>query len=1245
MSKTKAQLAREVEALQAQVAELESTLKATPPDGEEIQVSGIDIEWNSRRGTCTFETLPVAMMWIDTTLAGLMSGVQSMVGTERFRLALQSEGRKSVEADWQVISQYSDFREGFEAIANIAAVAGWGDWKLVSLDEKKRTCRFRVWNSWEGRYQKALGVCWDSGMLAGKLAGYCSRLFETNCWAEQTAFIARGDEFDEFVVSPSGRSIENEVENLLATDEATRADMAVALQKLRTEIAERKHVEERLRTLSSAVEQSASSIAILNTDGIVEYVNPKLLEVYQSSAEELVGKHWQPWLSDHSTLREHFEDIRSTVIERGEVWRGEVSDRAKSGEVIWRDAAIFPIQDAEGETTHYAYISRAVTERKQAEEALRASETRLRNVIDSIPLGMHMYQLEPNGELVFVDANPAADTILGVDHQQFVGKTLEEAFPAAAESEIPERYRAAASKGEAWYAEQSDYEDEQIAGAFEVHAFQTSPGRMVATFHDITERKQAELALKQYTERLKVMQEIDHDILAARSPEEIAQTAAQHLRQLVPCKFATVAMFDFEASEVVIFARAPAEDAPYPPGSRLPISTDAQDLEKLRRGEARVVEDIELLAKLSPAEKALQSGGVRAHVTIPLIARGELIGSLNFGSNTPGPFPPEHLEIAHAVANSLAIAIQQARLHEQAQHRAAELEALRRATLDISAQLDLDTLLKTLTESALELLGVSTGGIYLYRPERDVLEWVVAVGPNVAKPGTELRRGEGLSGKVWESGEPLVVDYYDEWQGRASVYEDFFWTAVVGVPIRWGDEFLGVVNALSDTPRRPFSEDEVRLLSLFADQAAVAIANARLFEAERRERVLAQNLRQSAEALVRSAHLEDTLSLIINQLGAVVPFDRALVMLAEGDDLRIVASQGFLEPAEITGKTYRYPDVLLLHAALGHDGALVVQNMQQDSRGAELLGDITLEGTWIGVRLIVWETVMGLLTISSQEPDCYGTQDIEAVKAFAHQAALALEHDRIVRELESRVADLQEAQNHLMRVARLSAAREVAAGVAHQINNPLTAVILESDMLLEELETNHPGYESAQAIHEAAERAGAVTRRLLDLSRLEPLSMKLLNVNDSLQNTITLIRSQVEPTILLVIGLAPRLPLIEASQDHIEDVWINFLLNARDAVRDVEGGTIRVSSALNVKDQSIIVTIKDNGAGIPAEHLDRVFDPFFTTKAERQGTGLGLSVCHDIVARHGGSIQVESAEGQGTTFVVTLPLGRGSVMS
>lgn len=257
-----------VRALQDQVRQLERTRddqlahiqalegRLSEPSSKQatIDVSGITLAWNAEQGTCSFAGLPVAMMWVDTTLTGLMAGVKSMVGTKRFQLALQSEGRKSVDEDWKVINGYADFSEGFAAIALIAAVAGWGRWELLSCDAAGQTCRFRVSDSWESRYQKTLGECWGSDMLAGKLAGYCTELFGTNCWADQTGFEAKGDTYDSFTVTPSTRSLESEIENLLQTNEATRADMAVALQTLRHEIDERTKIENELREMQNVLE-------------------------------------------------------------------------------------------------------------------------------------------------------------------------------------------------------------------------------------------------------------------------------------------------------------------------------------------------------------------------------------------------------------------------------------------------------------------------------------------------------------------------------------------------------------------------------------------------------------------------------------------------------------------------------------------------------------------------------------------------------------------------------------------------------------------------------------------------------------------------------------------------------------------------------------------------------------------------------------------------------------------------------
>ena len=142
-----------------------------------------------------------------------------------------------------------------------------------------------------------------------------------------------------------------------------------------------------------------------------------------------------------------------------------------------------------------------VTERRRAEETLKASETRFRSIVNSSPLGMHLYELRNDDRLVFVGANPAADEILGVSHAQLIGKTIEEAFPGLDRTDVPARYRDAARHGALWRTEEIDYHEGRIRGAFEVVAFQTEPGKMVAVFNDITERKQAENALRELSRK------------------------------------------------------------------------------------------------------------------------------------------------------------------------------------------------------------------------------------------------------------------------------------------------------------------------------------------------------------------------------------------------------------------------------------------------------------------------------------------------------------------------------------------------------------------------------------------------------------------------------------------------------------------------------------------------------------------------------------------------------------------------
>ncbi|MCI0748642.1 MAG: PAS domain S-box protein, partial [Verrucomicrobia subdivision 3 bacterium] len=206
--------------------------------------------------------------------------------------------------------------------------------------------------------------------------------------------------------------------------------------------------------------------------------------------------------------------------------------------------------------------------------------------------------------------------------------------------------------------------------------FYDSEGRITGHFgiqRDVTGRKRAEAALRQYNRRLKTSQEIDRAILAARSPAQIAQATLRHIHELVPCLRASVAVFDFMAGKAVliaIHAKAPTELGV---GTQLSLEAFG-DIGQLRLGKVHVVEDTETFSPPSETVASVRSEGVRAYINVPLRAQGELIGVLNLGSERPGQFSGEQIEITQEVANSLAVAIRQARLYEQIEQHANELE-------------------------------------------------------------------------------------------------------------------------------------------------------------------------------------------------------------------------------------------------------------------------------------------------------------------------------------------------------------------------------------------------------------------------------------------------------------------------------------------------------------------------------------------------------------------------------------------
>lgn len=233
-------------------------------------------------------------------------------------------------------------------------------------------------------------------------------------------------------------------------------------------------------------------------------------------------------------------------------------------------------------------------------------------------------------------------------------------------------------------------------------------------------------------------------------------------------------------------------------------------------------------------------------------------------------------------------------------------------------------------------------------------------------------------------------------------------------------------------------------------------------------------------------------------------------------------------------------------------------------------------------------------------------------------------------------AELRETQQQLIQSEKMASVGQLAAGVAHEINNPLGTILLYSHMILEKLEQKDDRREELDTIAKEAARCRDIVRGLLDFARQRKLQVENVNLNKILQEVVSLVAAQPSfQKVKVLTTLDPSLPPTGGDPVQLKEVFLNILSNAGEAMP--EGGTITVSSRfLDGGARQIEVMIRDTGQGIPPENLDKIFMPFYTTKKIGQGTGLGLAIAYGIVKMHRGAIEVKSKVGEGTAFWVKL---------
>ncbi len=672
--------------------------------------------------------------------------------------------------------------------------------------------------------------------------------------------------------------------------------------------------------------------------------------------------------------------------------------------------------------------------------------------------------------------------------------------------------------------------------------------------------------------------------------------------------------------------------------------------------------------------------GIVTYLGLPIQIRDEVLGVLTFNTMAPHQYSPEELAYLDSFADQAAIAIEHARLFAAAEQRAAELSALREIGQAITARHELSEVLEAVVAGAMQLLATQHTQITLWDEETQTLRYGAAVGPQADRVRAQsFHLGRGINGTVALTRQPMILDDYQVSPYALPEFPDI--VATITVPVMFENRLLGVLHSHTTQVGRRFMSDDLRRFQMLATQAAIAIQNAQLLAALRQKmEQIAQQHRRAEVLLDISRAVTSTLEparvleLIVEKAREITCADACgVVQLGPSGLLEYGSSpeSGTQDPLALSAGLL--PDEGLMARCLGTGRPVWSRDVLQDPdlvHRPETRARLEAEGIRAGlaVPIVPFSGPYAVLFVGRRIPHDYSATEISFLEAMAAHAAVALENARLYEEMRRQRDEVTRLQGELVQAEKMAAIGTLAAGIAHEVNNPLGFVSSNLETLdryvgavtgfLAQAEAAARGEVSAPHLarqrtalevdyilqdlgpllsdtRDGVVRVARIVRDLNQFSREDPSELAEADVIDCLEKAVSLAWNEIKQKAELARELC-ALPLVVGYGQQLTQVFLNLLLNAAQAIQG--SGTIALRAGHG--EDEAWVEVADTGCGIPPENLPRIFDPFFTTKPVGQGTGLGLAVSYGIVKGHGGRIEVASTPGQGTTFRVVLPVAR-----
>ena len=694
-----------------------------------------------------------------------------------------------------------------------------------------------------------------------------------------------------------------------------------------------------------------------------------------------------------------------------------------------------------------------------------------------------------------------------------------------------------------------------------------------------------------------------------------------------------------------------------------------------------------------------QAAGYRTNLGVPLVREGTTIGVFSLTRDAMNPFTEKQIELATTFADQALIAIENVRLFEAEQQRTRELgEALEQqtATADVlkiisRSTFDLQTVLDTLTESAARLCAAERGSIN--QGDGDGYRVIASHGysPEAKQyfaehpvPGS---RATATGRAAHEARTIHIPDVLADPEYRAAgLLGVLGHRTVLGVPLLRDGTTIGVF-ALVRTEVNPFTDKQIELVTTFADQAVIAIENARLLsELRQRTDELGRSvgelraLGEVSQAVNSTLDLETVLSTIVakavqlsnTDAGAIYVFDD----MQREFHLRATCA---MDQALIDALSKQHIGIDETNVTLALAQREPTQIADLSKEAPNEINEITLRAGYrarLTAPLFRASEIVGLLVVRRRTPGAFPQSTVDLIKTFAAQSVLAIQNARLfdnvetrTRELAKSLGDLRTAQDRLVQTEKLASLGQLTAGIAHEIKNPLnfvnnfSAVSVELiDELREALGGVRLNAKLREEIGEIADtlqgnldkvvqhgkRADSIVKNMLLHSRQGSGEHRLVDINALVEESLNLAyhgaRAEKEGfNITLERSFDPIAGDVDLFPQEITRVLLNLISNGFYAAtkRKAEFGGDGFEPTLVAGTRSlgdrVEITIRDNGVGISPDVKDKIFNPFFTTKPAGEGTGLGLSISHDIIVKqHSGSIEVETQPGEFTEVRIVL---------